>query len=138
MPLGWRLYDYVLGDTDCTVSVSPFAVYIYMCVRKYIYTHIIYIMYNICHVFTYIHIEYMISTQVSIHDVLSQYDTYVYITWIYIYIIRIHIMFSCTVYPKRQCLQQLIPSSFRGMALALWPWPGHHGPTRLTSFCCHR
>ena len=43
-------------------------------------------MYNICHVFTYIHIEYMISTQVSIHDVLSQYDTYVYITWIYIYI----------------------------------------------------
>ena len=96
-------------------------------------------MYNICHVFTYIHIEYMISIQVSIHDVLSQYDTYVYITWRYIYIYNtlIHIMFSCTVYPKRQCLQQLIPSSFRGMA--------RHGPgqvtmarRQLTSFCCHR
>ena len=55
----------------------------------------------------------------------------------YIYNTLIHIMFSCTVYPKRQCLQQLIPSSFRGMA--------RHGPgqvtmarRQLTSFCCHR
>ena len=24
-PLDWRLYDYVLGDTDCTVGVSTFA-----------------------------------------------------------------------------------------------------------------
>ena len=43
MPLGWRLYDYVLGDTDCTVGVSPFAMYVcmYICIYVSIYIYIL-------------------------------------------------------------------------------------------------
>ena len=40
---GYGLYDHVLGDTDCTVSVSPFAVCVmcmYLCVCMYACMHV--------------------------------------------------------------------------------------------------
>ena len=93
VPLGWRLYDYVLGDTDCTVSVSPFAVSMYLCIYVCVYVCMCYhahthtlIMHTHTHIYTYTHIYIHTHTYIYIYMCIFTYIhisiyTYTMLKW---------------------------------------------------------
>ena len=91
VPLGWRLYDYVLGDTDCTVSVSPFAymcVYVCICIYMYVYVSIyMYLYVSICiYMNVYVCICMYMYVYVCICIYMYLYECICMYMYIYVYV----------------------------------------------------